>query len=145
MKILLYQSVKWLLRCRFALPVVVWYLRLRIHIDTPKELRECNAKKTLLALSPERFIGDLEILAATGEFRVYRLEKSIVDVLISICWDQSLHLKYTLEPGTCEVPAQLEINRARLRSFYQMLLPKLYKSIDVDAVIGGRGSLPTRS
>ena len=75
------QSVKWLLRCRCVLPRIVWYLRLRIYLDTPRELKIPNAKRSLLALAPERFLGDLEILAATGKFRVHRLEKSIVDGL----------------------------------------------------------------
>jgi len=91
-------------------------------------------KPTLLALTPERFRGDLEILTSSGDFRVLKIPTVEVCRILSLFrGSENFDLDKISRPDDDE-----SVNRIHreLRSFLKKFLTRLYKQLKVDCVIG---------
>ncbi len=88
---------------------------------------------TLLALTPDRFRDDLEILVGTGKFRVLRASYTWQGRLIAAFYPTEMDFLsfYNPEPGSDIGKRQTE-----LRKYLRRLLKKLYQRVGIDGVIG---------
>lgn len=92
-----------------------------------------GAAPTLLALSPEQFRGDLEVLARTGAFRVLRLPAAWqVRIVRAFAVDHLPGADFHMPPANGAVAR----GRAACREFLGRFLPELFARLGVDAVIG---------
>lgn len=89
-----------------------------------------SPKLTILALNPDRFVADLEILAATGEFRVLRAPFDFQKQLVGYFFPEHIfaNLAHQTEEGRRA--------RARFRGFLRPFLQKVYARLSIDCVIG---------
>ena len=97
-------------------------------------------RKTLLALSPEGFRGDLEALATSGRFRI---------LMLPSFWQERLRHAFhsTREMATRDYlnPPHGSIahkQKKRLQNFYIQLLPKIYRKLQISAVLSYHIRLP---
>jgi hypothetical protein len=93
-----------------------------------------NAEYTLLALKPERFRGDLDILAEQFGFRILKLKKGWQQKLLELHWESGFSLQlsyYYPEQGTQNMRIQ-----QRVRSFLRRFLPMLLEELKIDCVLG---------
>ena len=117
---------------------IVWpfvYLCSRV-ITEVKSGANPVGKPTLLALT-QRFRGDLEILASSGEFRVLKLPEAQAWRILGLFWPKQLLENF--DPDQYYHPGDDEsvnsIHR-ELRSFLKKFLTELYKRLKVDCVLG---------
>ena len=91
-----------------------------------------NARHTLLALKPERFRGDLEILSREFGFRILAFKKGWQQKLLELYWNEGLDFdRYINAPeGSPEARTQ-----HRLARFLDTFLPRLFQRCSIDAVI----------
>ena len=97
-------------------------------------------RKTLLALSPEGFRGDLEALAESGRFRI---------LMLSSFWQEQLrhafHSKQEMATRDYLNPPHGSIaykRKERLQNFYIQLLPEIYRKLQISAVLSYHIRLP---
>lgn len=90
---------------------------------------------TLLALTPWRFRGDLEVLASTGRFRVLKLPVIWQTRLLSMFWptDGKPELGAYCRP---DPDSPLAAARREIRSILRSFWPELLERLEVDAVLG---------
>ena len=110
--------------------------RVIIHDITEHSRSNTNVgqrRKTLLALSPKGFRGDLEALAESGRFRI---------LMLPDFWQERLrHAFYGTEVTTNREYLNPPHNsvafrqKERLQSFYVELLPKIYEKLQISAVL----------
>jgi hypothetical protein len=95
-------------------------------------------KITILALWPDHFRGDLDVLVSTGEFRVLQ---------IPVHWQTRLIYQYypkNVNKLAIHIPSPddpLYKNKTELQSFLTGFLSKLYKKLNVECVIGSHVEL----
>ena len=85
---------------------------------------------TLLALNPDRFRGDLPILAETGIFRVLKMPFE---------WQARFYQRF--QHPVAETSADAghpgpDLDREAYRAYLRRFLPEFYRRLGVDAVIG---------
>lgn len=103
-------------------------------IDTVKsdaQIKNCNKKTVILALSPNRFRGDLEILVNTGLFTVYKISPDVQDKVIGLinCKKLNRNMK-VLE--YLEDESNIAIRPSFLKNFGNFLRPFIkFKKIDM--------------
>ncbi len=89
----------------------------------------------LLALTPDRFRGDLQILADSGRFRVLKFDQSFQQRVLSYFWpsdftfDPEIYCGLKLDPAIAEM-------QSKLRRFVRRLLSEIYTDLNVDCLIG---------
>ena len=111
-----------LVRGGFSRPVA-WMCARDVHAVDGNANGGSGPRHTLLALSPDRFRGDLSVLAATGAFQVLRM---------SFEWQARLYQRFTSAWGGNDATA---FDREAYRAYLLELLPVLYSGLGVDAVI----------
>lgn len=96
-------------------------------------------KLTILALNPDRFREDLQILANSGEFRVLKVPVKWQTKVLSLFWSKEFKIKRRADPDKYYNPNGdpyfLEI-QANLRKFLKKFLSSLYARLKIDCVIG---------
>jgi hypothetical protein len=90
-------------------------------------------KITILALWPDHFRGDLEVLVSTGEFRVLEIPLHWQTRLIYQFYPKNVN-RLAIHIPSPDDP--LYKNKTELRCFLTDFLSKLYKKLNVDCVIG---------
>ncbi|MGE4505023.1 MAG: hypothetical protein AB7D51_06715 [Desulfovibrionaceae bacterium] len=93
-----------------------------------------DAEFTLLALKPERFRGDLDILADEFGFRILSFEKGWQQKLLELSWGRDFkpdHSYYHPEKGS-----ELWKKQQGAREVLRTILPSLLKYLGVDCVLG---------
>ena len=120
-----------LARLGIVWPFVLVYARI-IEEVKPQGSRG-EGKPTLLALTSKRFLGDLEVLAGSGEFRVLKVPYSWKGRLLTLFYPADLSREQYFNPD-----ANARVARAResYRAFLRAFLPRLYRRLGVDCVIG---------
>ena len=118
------------MRCYFILvPIYVWVLKQGI----VKGGRDANY--TLLALSKERFRGDLPVLASRCGFNVLALSMAwqarLTDVFYPVTETTWRSMKYY----NAEKYPEFSVAKQKCQKFMKGFLPRLYKALGVDAVI----------
>jgi len=88
---------------------------------------------TLLALNPDRFRGDLEILARSPSFRVLRLPYRWQCRVAYLFYTNEVPFDHYYNSDLDPIFAR---KQARLRTYLRVLLPKFYRRVGVDAAIG---------
>ncbi len=132
------KCVKRFLRTRAAEMVLVGYVKHQIRKGTPSRYIVSNSAFNLLVLTPNRFPpGELEALVGHRGYSIFCLPKPVVHVLINICWNHIVPLESTLHPNEVSDNRHIFLrNRNCLRSLYRRILPRLYKSLSISAVLG---------
>ncbi|MCH8275769.1 MAG: hypothetical protein IH851_13385 [Armatimonadetes bacterium] len=113
-------------------PLVFFYARIVEEVD-PGHSRGDGNLPTLFALTSNRFRGDLEILARTGEFRVLQVPFAWQARLVNLFYPLDTPREAMLQPEADEKIARMQ---RRYRRFLRAFLPALYKKLGVDCVIG---------
>ena len=93
-----------------------------------------NGRITLLALKPDHFHGDLDILSGTGEFRVLQIPFRWQSRLIHQFYPRSLEEKVAIHNPSPDNP--LYRKKQHLRNYLTIFLPKLYSKLKIECVIG---------
>jgi glycosyltransferase involved in cell wall biosynthesis len=88
--------------------------------------------RTLLALSPDSFRGDLDVLAASEKLRILQMPRHWQTRLIYLFYPQVKQLDIDMEPSPGTKAAD---DKQRLQSFYEGVLPKVYARLKIDCVI----------
>ena len=70
----------------FTWPLVFVYSKMIKEIKSEKGLNN-HAGFTILALMPKRFVGDLEVLAENGEFRILAIPFDWQTKILSLYWN----------------------------------------------------------
>jgi len=117
-------------------PLVLIYARM-IKEVMPVNRKDFKKAKTLLALNPNRFRGELEALAATNDFRVLKVPLGWQCKVLSLFWPKNTNKKYFKEryfnpEGDREI---IEL-QTKFRSFLKIFLKALYKKLSINGVIG---------
>jgi hypothetical protein len=87
---------------------------------------------TVLALSPEGFRQDLEVLAKTGRCRVLVMASRWQYRFMYLFYNEGLRVSDYMNPA----PDSTEMKSKReLQNFYGRLLPKLYDRLGIDCVV----------
>jgi len=126
-------------RVYFILLPLFYFVTKRVHSSSKNNPNNLKRSKTgLFALHPELFRGDLEILAGSGVYTVYKLsvwwQWQIIDVFYPrstseaevdpvITWYESIN-------SICLTSESIEIQQ-----FFSDFLPRYYKMLNVDCVI----------
>jgi len=124
--------VKFMAQIGFVWPFANIYSKVITEIRPDTEKGSKN-KMTILALSPERFRGDLEILAESDEFYVLKIPSSWQVRLLDLFWRGKPRVRTYLNPDGNE---RLINKQKKLRKFLQLFLSSLYKRRKVDCVVG---------
>jgi len=128
--------IKIAVRLGFTWPLVFIYTKV---IKEVSPLVKCdkgnNKKNTILALNPDRFRDDLEILA--DEFRVLRMPFYWQCKILCLYWPENLFKKISIS-RYCVPSGERSLKKIQegLRSFLRMFLKDLYKRLSIDCVIG---------
>jgi hypothetical protein len=98
-------------------------------------LADGQRRITLLALNPDRFNTDLDILASTGRFRILRFPFDYQALVLLAFYraDQRADKIRFYAPASDDVA--LLSARSRCRRYLRRLLPKLFAKLGVDAVM----------
>jgi len=92
-----------------------------------------NNKITILALWPDHFRGDLEVLVSTGEFRVLQIPVHWQTRLIYQYYPKNVNRLDIHNPSPGD---PLYKNKKELQCFLTEFLSRLFKKFNVDCVIG---------
>jgi hypothetical protein len=87
---------------------------------------------TLLALMPESFRGDLDILAASGRIRVLQVPNHWQTRLMYLFYPNLPQAQIDMNPAPGAPQAKC---KERLQRFYEGVLPAVYARLDVDCVL----------
>ena len=90
------------------------------------------ARPTILGLSPEFFRSDLDILAASGDFRVLLMPFRWQTRLMYLFYPENRHNWEILNP--LESTDMMECKK-RILAFYDQLVPRVHRMMRVDAVV----------
>jgi len=129
-------SIKLMFGFGVTWPLVLIYARV-IKEVMPVNGKDSKKAKTLLALNPDRFRGDLEVLAATNDFRVLKVPLDWQCKILSLYWPKKSNKSYSREryfnpEGDREI---IEL-QTKFRSFLKIFLEALYKKLSINGVIG---------
>ncbi|MBO06242.1 MAG: hypothetical protein CMI58_04310, partial [Parcubacteria group bacterium] len=129
-------SIKLMVKLGVTWPLVLIYARM-IKEVMPVNRKDFKKAKTLLALNPNRFRGELEALAATNDFRVLKVPLGWQCKVLSLFWPKNTNKKYFKEryfnpEGDREI---IEL-QTKFRSFLKIFLKALYKKLSINGVIG---------
>ena len=98
-----------------------------------------SRKVTILALNPNRFRGDLQILADSGQFRVLIVPFEWQTKILNIFWTKELKRKRKKDPHKYYRPGDDKIFvevQTDFRRFLRKFLSSLYSRLKIDCVIG---------
>ena len=113
---------------------IVWpfvFLYARVIKPARPESSRGDGRPALLALTAEHFLGDLEVLADSGEFRVLRLPFSWQARLILLFYPPDLPRRQYLQADT---NARVARARKGYRAFLKAFLPRLYRRLGITGV-----------
>ncbi len=128
-RIILRTTIEWHLH----FPLVCLYSR-KIEMVKPKNNFLLESKPGILAIKERYFRGDLEILANSGEFRVYRLPAKWQWLLLRLYWadlDEKNMSNYFLSTDEKVVRT-----KKRLQKSLAIFLKSLFKKMKIDCIIG---------
>jgi len=91
-----------------------------------------SERPTILGLSPEFFRSDLDILAASGDFRVLLMPFRWQTRLMYLFYPERRHNWEILNPR--ENTDMMECKK-RIQAFYDQLVPRVHSMMSVDAVV----------
>ena len=129
-KILKY-SARFMAFINYVWPFVVIYSRI-IEEVRPKDGKVVQGKPIILALNPQRFLGDLEVLVESKEFRILKVPFDWQCKILALYWnDKVVFPKYYDPEGDVTI---IKI-QTKLRRFLNSFLSELYKSLKIDCVI----------
>jgi len=115
----------------FTWPLVFVYSRVIKEIRS--EIGKVNYDRpTILALLPNRFRGDLEILAESGAFRIMVIPNDYLGGIISLYWNDKISRKKYHNPDGDERIIQIQ---KQVRVFFRKFLPLLYRRLQIDCII----------
>jgi len=89
---------------------------------------------TLLALSPFRFRGDLEALADSKKFRVFKISDQWQKKIIALFYPKGFKLELTYYELNPDI--RIKNIQQKTRKFLRKFLKKLYVKFNIDCVIG---------
>ena len=103
------------------------------------EIKPSNGKcdsdaPTILALSPFRFRGDLEALADSRKFRVFKVADQWQKKMASLFYPKGFKLDFKYYESNPDI--QIKKIQQRTRKFFRKFLKKLYLKFNIDCVIG---------
>jgi len=129
-------SIKLMVKFGVTWPIVLIYARV-IKEVMPVSRNGSKKAKTLLALTPIRFRGELEALAAAAGFRVLKVPFDWQCKVLALFWPKNLseinfRERYFNPEGDSEI---IEL-QTKIRSFLKIFLKALYKKLSIDCVIG---------
>ena len=117
-------------------PLVLIYARV-IKEVMPLSRNSSKRVKTLLALKPNRFRGELEALAATDDFRVLKVPLEWQYKVLALFWHKnSLETNFRDRYFNPEGDSEIIELQTKVRSFLKIFLKALYKKLSIDGVIG---------
>lgn len=92
---------------------------------------------TLLALTPQRFRGDLEILNNSGAVRIIELPEKWQRGLLALYWtpEMSREIDLKREYFSDDIPDWIKEIQRQYRKFLTALIPPLFRRLKIDAVI----------
>jgi hypothetical protein len=99
----------------------------------PGLLSSGDSRLTALALSPDQFRGDLEALAARPEMRVLRMPLRWQTLLLYSFYEGGTKSPQVHQPPDGSKAAR---SQAAYRKFLHIFLPRFYRRLGVDIVIG---------
>lgn len=117
----------------------IWILSRTIVEHPVSKAKGGKRRPTLLALSPEGFRGDLDVLSESGNFRVLLAPTRWQTRLMYLFYPERLRSRDYLNPEPCSPYIAC---KKRLQAFYRELLPGLYARLGIDAVISYHVRLP---
>lgn len=110
----------------------LWILTRAIVEHPASKAKGGKRRPTLLALSPEGFRGDPEVLSEAGHFRVLLAPTRWQTRLMYLFYPEGLRSRDYLNPEPSSPYMDCKKN---LQAFYRELLPRLYARLGIDAVI----------
>ena len=115
-----------------CMPALAEFYASRIAAATPARFLPVKAKQALLALNPDRFRGDLEALAETGQFRVYTFPFDWQCRILSLYWHSLDGFSDYFVPPQESIASRV---RRDLADFLRRFLPHLFKRLGADGMI----------
>jgi len=117
-------------------PFVMFYTRI-IEVVRPCNGDAQSDVPTILAINPDRFIGDLAVLSNSKRFRVLKLPFKWQTTLLALFWptniSELMRLPDYYNPGDNKHLIEVQ---EQLRTFLRKFLSSLYSKLKVDCVIG---------
>ena len=109
---------------------LVRYLEYQVKQVEVEATGQSKPRLTILALNPDRFAGDLEALAATGEFRILRAPLRFQQQLVGFFYPKHIfsYFSHHSKEG--------ERARNRFIKFLRPFLKQAYARLSIDCVIG---------
>lgn len=120
-------------RLGFVWPAVMLCKNKIEEVAVPNSSNTSGTRATILALNPDRFRGDLEILAATGEFRILKAPFEWQARLLGEFYPPDTKLTQLMGAEGSSITANA---RRRLHKFLRRFLRTLYRTTNVQCVIG---------
>lgn len=130
---ILYKTAKYLLRFMLDMGItapLVWVYSKAIKRVGPENDRE--GVYTLLAINPNRFVGDLEILAESGNYRVFKMPFDWQGRMLRLIWSDDMDFDSYFNP---EGNDELTKAREKVREYLKMLIKPLFRKMRIDGVI----------
>jgi hypothetical protein len=129
-------SINLFVSIRFIWPLVYLYSRV-IEEVRPKSGKVDNNKPTILAINPDRFRGDLEILANSNKFRLLKLPFDWQCYILALFNISEMMKKYGRDVYfNPRDNMKLIKKQYKSRKLLKIFLPSLYTRLKVDFVIG---------
>ncbi|OGV50877.1 MAG: hypothetical protein A2X49_05535 [Lentisphaerae bacterium GWF2_52_8] len=122
----------WLFDHNVTWPFVQAYA-LALRPVLPRDGSMPRGEYALLALNERRFPGDLEALAETGRFRVFRLPFEWQGRMLRLAWEDSTDFSDYFSREKSEKTGALQ---KRLRGYLKKLIAPLFKKLRIDGVLG---------
>jgi hypothetical protein len=116
----------------------VFLLARRLQASNATDAPQGEQKKyTILALSPERFRSDLELLETAGHIRVLRLPTNWQRGILGFFWEGRVEKSIVMNHQYLrdDIPDWIKRRRSASRRFLQALLKQLCARLEIDAVI----------
>jgi len=138
MRRIVYKIVKYIFRAIYLLklywPLVYAYSKLFEKVEPGNGIKTDTSKPGILGIKSQYFMNDLEILANTGEFNVYKIKNKWQDILLRVYWKDDAWKDGEESYFQIVDPEVIEYQK-KLRKFLKDVLSCLYGIMKIDAVI----------
>lgn len=138
MKKIAYKIIKYTFRAMYCLkfywPLVYAYSKLFEKVEPENGIKTDPSKPRILGIKPQYFMNDLEILANTGEFNVYKIKNKWQDILLRIYWKDDAWKGGEASYYQPTDPEVIEYQK-KLRKFLRDFFSCLYRMMKIDCVI----------
>jgi len=126
--------------CRLHQPLVCYYASKIKKVEPTDGNATDPSKPNILAINELYFIKDLEIMANTHEFNVYKIPVELQSILLRLYWNDEIwgwgddHRKRNKAYFQPEDPSMIKL-QAGLRKIMSIFLKSLYKKLDIKCVL----------